>query len=247
MIDVLLFVKMNEKKGKGSSQACAACKHQRRKCSKQSCLLAPYFPVSEYQDFLNAQKLFGVSNITKILNQIEPDQRREAINSIVIESKARKDDPVKGIVGIINKLQSQIQLRERELAIVKQQLTYCQQREKLIYLKQKEQIEQLQSQQQLLHLLASSSSSTSSQLLHQFDDSHCQLPGFLDSGNIESYTGRDMNVLNQGCTYSSTLSEYEDIKPLLDYKTSALHNRTPINFKDAGESRFEVTIETLYA
>ncbi|XP_042485382.1 LOB domain-containing protein 24-like [Macadamia integrifolia] len=122
---------MSEKKVNGGEKACAACKHQLRSKCHKNCILAPYFPISQYQDFMIVKKLFGVDSLTRILNEIEPDQRKEAIKSMVIESKARKDDPVEGIVGIINKLQTQIQSCENELAIVNQQLSYCKQREQL--------------------------------------------------------------------------------------------------------------------
>ncbi|XP_042500129.1 LOB domain-containing protein 22-like [Macadamia integrifolia] len=215
--------------GSEGGQACAACKHQRRKCHK-NCLLAPYFPSTRYQDFMNAHKLFGVSNITKILNQIQPDKRSEAIKSILIESKARKDDPMKGIVGIIDKLRYQIQLCEEELAFVNQKLSHYRQ------------IEQLQSNQELLPFLASSSSSTSAPLLQQLDDHYYyQMTDLYDSDNIESYTTERMEELNQGFTYISTsqenLQENRDVKPLDAKITSRMIDtcqlkREPINFED---------------
>ncbi|XP_043721225.1 LOB domain-containing protein 24-like [Telopea speciosissima] len=197
---------MNGERIDGRGKGCAACKQRKIKCDER-CLLSPYFPQSRQEDFIDVQKHYGVSSINKILNKIEPEQRNEAIKSIVLESKARKNDPVNGIVGIIHKLQSQIKFYENEIAIVNQQLTYCKQREKHIFHQQKEQIEQLTCYQKrqkeqikqllknqqflcselLASSLSSSSSSTSSQLLKQFDDYNYQMRS-LPADSVRSET-----------------------------------------------------------
>ncbi|CAN8269373.1 unnamed protein product [Cochlearia groenlandica] len=56
----------NNNNNNSTNQACAACKYQRRKCASD-CILAPYFPHDRHNQFLNAHKLYGVSNITKII------------------------------------------------------------------------------------------------------------------------------------------------------------------------------------
>jgi hypothetical protein len=45
---------------------CAACKLLRRRCAK-GCLFAPYFPPDEPQKFANVHKVFGASNVNKML------------------------------------------------------------------------------------------------------------------------------------------------------------------------------------
>lgn len=45
---------------------CAACKNQRRKCS-QDCILAPYFPATDPQRYACVQRIFGASNIARVL------------------------------------------------------------------------------------------------------------------------------------------------------------------------------------
>ncbi|KAL5980684.1 hypothetical protein ACLOJK_028593, partial [Asimina triloba] len=106
----------------GTSQACAACKYQRRKCSAE-CPLAPYFPADQPKQFQNAHRLFGVSNILKILKQLQASQKLEAMKSIVYEANIRDRYPVHGCVGIICQLQLQIQHLQQELDAINSQLT----------------------------------------------------------------------------------------------------------------------------
>ncbi|XP_008241869.1 PREDICTED: LOB domain-containing protein 22-like [Prunus mume] len=112
------------------NHACASCKHQRRKCD-ETCEMAPYFPASRYSEFQHAQKIFGVSNIQKIMAMAAPDQRQAAAESILTEGNARKNDPVHGCLGIIRGLNAQIQGLETELHIMKQHLELCKEKEEL--------------------------------------------------------------------------------------------------------------------
>lgn len=48
------------------NKRCAACKNQRRKCG-QGCALAPYFPASDPQRYACVQRVFGASNIARML------------------------------------------------------------------------------------------------------------------------------------------------------------------------------------
>ncbi|KAK1313026.1 LOB domain-containing protein 27 [Acorus calamus] len=114
----------------GTSQACAACKYQRRKCSA-TCPLAPYFPPDNPKQFQNAHKLFGVSNILKILNRIDPSQKSEAMRSIIYESNIRDKYPVYGCLGIIMTLQFQIQQVQYECNLVNNQLEHIRQQQQL--------------------------------------------------------------------------------------------------------------------
>lgn len=103
-------------------QACAACSYQRRKC-ESGCPLAPYFSRQREWEFLNVHKLYGVGkliNILKILNS--PDQRKNAMNSIIYECNVRAVDPVAGCYRIICHLYSQLLNAQMELVLVRQQL-----------------------------------------------------------------------------------------------------------------------------
>ncbi|KAL9317986.1 hypothetical protein ACSQ67_014503 [Phaseolus vulgaris] len=63
-----------------SNSPCAACKFLRRKCMPD-CLFAPYFPPEEPRKFVNVHKIFGASNVSKILNEVQPYRERTLVNS----------------------------------------------------------------------------------------------------------------------------------------------------------------------
>ncbi|KAF7806149.1 LOB domain-containing protein 27-like [Senna tora] len=105
----------------GTTQACAACKYQRRKCTPE-CLLAPYFPADQPKVFQNVHKLFGVSNIVKILKKLEPSQKKIAMDSIICQANFREKYPVHGCWEEICRLRYQIWYVEEELRAVHQQL-----------------------------------------------------------------------------------------------------------------------------
>ncbi|XVF12012.1 hypothetical protein REPUB_Repub08aG0077900 [Reevesia pubescens] len=105
----------------GTTSACAACRYQRRKCVPE-CRLAPYFPADQTKIFQNAHKLFGVSNIVKILKSLDPSQHSEAMRSIKYQANVRDRFPVYGCLGIIRQLYYQIQLLEEEYHAVLAQL-----------------------------------------------------------------------------------------------------------------------------
>ncbi|KDP46425.1 hypothetical protein JCGZ_10265 [Jatropha curcas] len=97
-----------------SNAPCAACKFLRRKCLPD-CIFAPYFPPEEPQKFANVHKIFGASNVSKLLNEVLPHQREDAVNSLAYEAEARMKDPVYGCVGAISVLQRQVIRLQKEL------------------------------------------------------------------------------------------------------------------------------------
>ncbi|XVE97681.1 hypothetical protein REPUB_Repub03eG0039900 [Reevesia pubescens] len=116
----------NNSNSSAASQAaaCAVCKYRRRKCSP-NCLLAPFFPANHHKDFLNTRKLFGVRNITKLIENLDPNLRAIAMKSIVYEANTRANTPVGGCYSIILDLQRQIDRNQAELDLVLQQLAIC--------------------------------------------------------------------------------------------------------------------------
>jgi hypothetical protein len=98
----------------GAGSPCAACKFLRRKCLP-GCVFAPYFPPEEPQKFANVHKVFGASNVTKLLNELLPHQREDAVSSLAYEAEARVKDPVYGCVGAISVLQRQVHRLQKEL------------------------------------------------------------------------------------------------------------------------------------
>ncbi|PNT55505.1 hypothetical protein POPTR_001G196400v4 [Populus trichocarpa] len=107
--------------GNSTTQACAACKYQRRKCAPD-CILAPYFPHNRQRQFLNAHKLFGVSNISKIIKNLNPPEKDEAMRTIIFQSDVRANDPVGGCYRMIRELQRQIEYTRAELDIALHQV-----------------------------------------------------------------------------------------------------------------------------
>ncbi|CAN6457136.1 unnamed protein product [Victoria cruziana] len=110
----------------GTSQACASCKYQRRRC-QEDCAMAPYFPPDQLKQFLNVHRLFGVSNVQKHLQRLHESQKTEAMKAIIYQANARERDPVYGCLGVIVRLQREIEYTQRELDLVKCQILFYQQ------------------------------------------------------------------------------------------------------------------------
>ncbi|XP_043720409.1 LOB domain-containing protein 25-like [Telopea speciosissima] len=96
------------------NQPCAACRMLRRRCGSD-CLLAPYFPPEEFNNFVVVHKVFGASNVMKMLQKVEESKREDCVKSIVYEANARLRDPVYGSSGAICHLQKQVQELELQL------------------------------------------------------------------------------------------------------------------------------------
>ncbi|WOG85580.1 hypothetical protein DCAR_0104771 [Daucus carota subsp. sativus] len=107
--------------GSSVSQACAACKHQRRKCAPE-CVLAPFFPPHRQAEFLNVHKLFGVRNIMNTVKKVEMSRRGDAVRSMVHEAYFRAVDPAGGAYRILSHLQHRYNHMKAELDLVRQQL-----------------------------------------------------------------------------------------------------------------------------
>ncbi|XP_059627950.1 LOB domain-containing protein 21 [Cornus florida] len=104
-----------------SSSSCAACKFLKRRCAP-NCAFAPYFRSDEPKKFANVHKVFGASNVSKILTEVPEEQREEAVNSLVYEAEARLIDPVYGCIGAIALLQRRMMELQHDLAIAKARL-----------------------------------------------------------------------------------------------------------------------------
>lgn len=105
-----------------SISPCAACKFLRRKCLPE-CVFAPYFPPDQPQKFVNVHKVFGASNVTKLLNDLHPNQREDAVTSLAYEAEMRLRDPVYGCVSVISLLQHQLKQLQMDLSCAKSELS----------------------------------------------------------------------------------------------------------------------------
>ncbi|KAK4347863.1 hypothetical protein RND71_034202 [Anisodus tanguticus] len=104
-----------------SNSPCAACKFLRRKCT-QECVFAPYFPPDQPQKFANVHKVFGASNVAKLLNELNATQREDAVNSLAYEAEYRLRDPVYGCVGLVSILQHKLKQVQDDLLNAKKEL-----------------------------------------------------------------------------------------------------------------------------
>ncbi|CAK9872732.1 unnamed protein product [Sphagnum jensenii] len=101
-----------------SGAPCGACKFLRRKCVR-GCVFAPYFGAEQgAAKFAAVHKIFGASNVAKLLLHIPVPRRCDAVITISYEAQARLSDPVYGCVATIFALQQQVSSLQAELAMV---------------------------------------------------------------------------------------------------------------------------------
>lgn len=124
---------------------CAACKLLRRRCA-QECPFSPYFSPHEPQKFASVHKVFGASNVSKmlmvrryhqfifflkkkrsyvyliIIQEVPESQRADTANSLVYEANVRLRDPVYGCMGAISSLQQQVQALQAELNVIRAEI-----------------------------------------------------------------------------------------------------------------------------
>ncbi|KAL2539948.1 LOB domain-containing protein 21 [Abeliophyllum distichum] len=106
-----------------SGSSCAACKLLKRRCTP-SCQFAPYFRSDEPNKFAKVHKVFGASNVSKILNEVPEEQREDAVNSLVYEADVRLKDPVYGCIGAIASLQKKMIELQDDLILARARLAY---------------------------------------------------------------------------------------------------------------------------
>lgn len=100
----------------GGGGPCGACKFLRRKCVA-GCIFAPYFDSEQgAAHFAAVHKVFGASNVSKLLLHIPVHKRLDAVVTICYEAQARLRDPVYGCVAHIFALQQQVVNLQAELS-----------------------------------------------------------------------------------------------------------------------------------
>ncbi|XP_073017011.1 LOB domain-containing protein 12-like [Primulina eburnea] len=105
----------------GGNSPCASCKLLRRRCAKD-CVFAPYFQSDDPHKFAIVHKVFGASNVSKMLQELQVHQRADAVSSLVYEANARVRDPVYGCVGAISYLQNQVSQLQMQLAMAQAEI-----------------------------------------------------------------------------------------------------------------------------
>ncbi|XP_062092460.1 LOB domain-containing protein 21-like [Humulus lupulus] len=104
-----------------ASSSCAACKFLKRRCTP-TCIFAPYFRSDEPKKFAKVHKVFGASNVSKILIEVPEEQREDTVNSLAYEAEARLRDPVYGCIGAIALLQRKMAELQHDLAFARARL-----------------------------------------------------------------------------------------------------------------------------
>ncbi|KAK2442159.1 LOB domain-containing protein 12 [Trifolium repens] len=107
--------------GGNTNSPCASCKLLRRRCAKD-CIFSPYFPSNDPKKFAIVHKVFGASNVSKMLQELPIEQRSDAVSSLVYEAHARVKDPVYGCVGAISYLQNQVSELQMQLAVAQAEI-----------------------------------------------------------------------------------------------------------------------------
>ncbi|OEL16052.1 LOB domain-containing protein 18 [Dichanthelium oligosanthes] len=109
--------------GGGGGGPCGACKFLRRKCVS-GCIFAPYFDSEQGAvHFAAVHKVFGASNVSKLLLQIPPNKRLDAVVTVCYEAQARLRDPIYGCVSHIFALEQQVVNLQAELTYLQGHLT----------------------------------------------------------------------------------------------------------------------------
>ncbi|XP_050237352.1 LOB domain-containing protein 18-like [Mercurialis annua] len=108
--------------GNSGGGPCGACKFLRRKCVP-GCIFAPYFDSEQgAAHFAAVHKVFGASNVSKLLLHIPVHKRLDAVVTICYEAQARLRDPVYGCVAHIFALQQQVVNLQAELTYLQAHL-----------------------------------------------------------------------------------------------------------------------------
>ncbi|CAJ1970922.1 unnamed protein product [Sphenostylis stenocarpa] len=99
----------------GFGSSCGACKFLRRKCTTD-CVFAPYFSYDQASThFAAVHKIYGASNVSKLLSHLPIQNRRDAAITISYEALARMHDPIYGCVAHIYALQQQVASLQEEI------------------------------------------------------------------------------------------------------------------------------------
>ncbi|KAK7305768.1 hypothetical protein VNO77_43679 [Canavalia gladiata] len=102
----------------GFGSSCGACKFLRRKCTRD-CVFAPYFSYDHAATYFAAvHKVFGASNISRLLLHLPMQNRSDAAITISYEALARMQDPIYGCVAHIFALQQQVVRLQEEIDIL---------------------------------------------------------------------------------------------------------------------------------
>lgn len=107
-------------RGNMGSNPCLICKHLGKPCFG-NCEFGQYFPANREEEFANACRHFGISNILRNMRVVQPHERQATAKSLLIESTIRRNDPVRGCLGVVLDLQSELETLNKLLKFYRDQ------------------------------------------------------------------------------------------------------------------------------
>ncbi|KAI3831462.1 hypothetical protein MKX03_011254 [Papaver bracteatum] len=207
---------------------CAACKILHRRCGEK-CVLAPYFPPTEPLKFTTAHRVFGASNIAKMLKELPESQRVDAVSSMVYEANSRIRDPVYGCAGTIYQLQTQVtdlqaQLAKSQAEIISRQ---CQQAHFVgpLCMEMKQHSKYQPQQQPTTTTMSLTSSLVSAQRLRLYD---------FNTTSLSSFQLQDIDDFMMSNAITTQYQQQQDIDDFVSNKIITQSSFPDNNFEGLG-------------
>ncbi|KAL1224978.1 LOB domain-containing protein 35 [Cardamine amara subsp. amara] len=101
--------------------SCSACKVMKRECTL-GCILKPHFPSTKTGIFECLHTVFGGDNVFKILSNLQPFQRENAVIALCYKAEARVRDPISGYYGRLLKYQNDVKILDEQIKRAKSEL-----------------------------------------------------------------------------------------------------------------------------
>ncbi|KAI5657222.1 hypothetical protein M9H77_26015 [Catharanthus roseus] len=116
-------VEENNNDGESNRPACAACKHQRKKC-KKGCPFSSHFPANKHREFAAVHHVFGLSNVSKMITGVDSEKQGKLVKSLIWEAMIWMNNEHKehGPLGVYELLQHHSNRLEEENKRLKEQL-----------------------------------------------------------------------------------------------------------------------------
>ncbi|GFS30268.1 hypothetical protein Acr_00g0011100 [Actinidia rufa] len=77
-----------------------------------------------FRKFQLVHRVFGVSNAIKIMKDLDFSEQKEAAEAMIWEAEAWKQDPVRGPLGLCERLEEQTQMLEEEIRMLGEQNSF---------------------------------------------------------------------------------------------------------------------------
>lgn len=101
---------------------CTACRQLRRGC-RPGCVFAPCFPPSQPNRFAIVRRVYGAGNVQRLLEELPPERRPAAADSLAYEASMRLRDRVFGAAGVVSLYEHRLHSLQLELLCAKAELS----------------------------------------------------------------------------------------------------------------------------